>query len=127
VRYGFPLRWHAGFNLAVEDVPTDFRGPTMPSLAARVAMDGVVDARAIGDGVRSLTQKPEAWADRGTYAEVLQELKLLWHVLLRFGGPAAAVESTAKSVAGKLPGFHVVAARPEWGALNTPLVSRCEK
>ncbi|MDC2943638.1 DUF3626 domain-containing protein, partial [Bacillus thuringiensis] len=27
------------------------------------------------------------WSNRGTYEEVLQELKLLWHVLVRFGEP----------------------------------------
>lgn len=97
-RYGFPLRWHAGSRVKVEDVPLDFRGPTMPSLAERVATaaagakdggGGVVDARAIGESVRGLTREPKAWADRGSYREVLQELKLLWHVLVRFGEPAA--------------------------------------
>jgi hypothetical protein len=63
----------------------DFRGSTMPSLAARVAKDGIVDAEAIGRGVGDLSRDPGAWKDRGTYAEVLQEFKLLWHVLVRFG------------------------------------------
>lgn len=57
----------------------------MPSLARRVARYGVVDVEAIGRGVRELSKNPEDWRDRGTYAEVLQELKLLWHVLVRFG------------------------------------------
>ena len=63
----------------------DFRGPTMPSLAARVARDGMVDAEAVGRGVKEVSREPENWRDRGMYAEVLQELKLLWHVLVRFG------------------------------------------
>lgn len=57
----------------------------MPSLAARVAYNGKVDVQAIGKGVRSLVADAEQWADRGTVAEVLQELKLLWHVLVRYG------------------------------------------
>jgi len=88
VKYKFPLRWHHGFRMRAADVPLNFRGPTMPSLAARVARvarDGVVDAEAIGRGVKELSTNPEDWRDRGTYAEVLQELKLLWHVLVRFG------------------------------------------
>jgi Protein of unknown function (DUF3626) len=85
LKYNFPLRWHYGFRMQAIDVPMDFRGSTMPSLAARVAKDGIVDAAAIGKGVRELSKDPAAWEDRGTHAEVLQELKLLWHVLVRFG------------------------------------------
>jgi hypothetical protein len=84
-KYKFPLRWHQGFRMQVVDVPMDFRGSTMSSLAARVARDGFVDAEAIGRGVRELSRDPRAWKERGTYAEVVQELKLLWHVLVRFG------------------------------------------
>lgn len=83
--YGFPLLFHHGFQMQAERCPGDFRGPTMPSLAARVAYKGTVDVQAIGEGVRSLVTDAEQWADRGTVAEVLQELKLLWHVLVRYG------------------------------------------
>ncbi|PNP42295.1 hypothetical protein TGAMA5MH_05977 [Trichoderma gamsii] len=83
--YGFPLIFHHGFQMPAESCPSDFRGPTMPSLAARVAYKGTVDVQAIGEGVRSLVADAEQWADRGTVAEVLQELKLLWHVLVRYG------------------------------------------
>lgn len=86
-RYGFELRWHAGYRMLASDVPSDFRGPTMPSLAARVERDGVIDASAIGDAVRLLAADPGAWEDRGSFEEVLQELKLLWHVLVKFGEP----------------------------------------
>lgn len=84
-KYDFPLRWHHGFCMHAKDVPLDFRGPTMPSLAARVARDGIVDTAAIGQAVRELAKDPAAWEDRGIHVEVLQELKLLWHVLFRFG------------------------------------------
>jgi hypothetical protein len=87
VRYGFPIRWHPGYRLRIEDVPLDFRGPTMPSLAARVTKGGYVDAEAIGSGVQDLVKNPDTWKDRGSYPEVLQELKLLWHVLVRYGLP----------------------------------------
>ncbi|KAK5994817.1 hypothetical protein PT974_03201 [Cladobotryum mycophilum] len=85
-RYGFPLRLHHGYCMDAGSVPLDFRGPTMPSLAARVAKNGaVLDVEAIGLAVRDLTENPDAWKDRGTFTEVLQELKLLWHVLVRYG------------------------------------------
>ncbi|KAL6850747.1 hypothetical protein ACO1O0_007872 [Amphichorda felina] len=83
-RFGFPIRFNQGFRLPVESIPCDFRGPRMPSLAARIAT-AHVDARAIGEAAQDLFRDREAWADRGTYEEVLQELKLLWHVLVRYG------------------------------------------
>lgn len=82
------LHWHHGSVLAVDQVPEDFRGPTMPGLARRVAPSGPLDVRRIGDAARDLILRPAAWADRGSPAEVLQELKLLWHVLLRHGRDA---------------------------------------
>ena len=35
--YALDLYWHGGFRLLVDDVPDDFRGPTMRSLARRIA------------------------------------------------------------------------------------------
>jgi uncharacterized protein DUF3626 len=87
-RYSLALYFHAGSVLPASEVPSDVRGPTMPSLAARVARDGVVDARAIGEAAVALFRDPAAWADRGTYADIVQELKLLWHVLVRCGRDA---------------------------------------
>jgi Protein of unknown function (DUF3626) len=87
-RYDLALHWHAGFSLSCKEVPRDFRGPTMPSLAERVAISNVVDARAIGAAVRELRARPEEWTDRGNRDDVLQELKLLWHVLVKHGNHA---------------------------------------
>jgi len=86
-KYGFVRRWHPGCRMAAPDVPLDFRGPTMPSLAERIAEQGILDASIVGKAVQDLTRDPEVWNDRGTFAEVLQELKLLWHVLVRYGDP----------------------------------------
>ncbi|MFF5055958.1 DUF3626 domain-containing protein [Micromonospora sp. NPDC000663] len=93
-RYGFPLRWHAGFRLAVDRVDPDFRGPAIPVLAARLhrefARPGApVDAALIGRGAASAVTEPARWADRGPIADTLQHLKQLWHVLVRFGTPHA--------------------------------------
>ncbi|PTB62028.1 hypothetical protein BBK36DRAFT_1163360 [Trichoderma citrinoviride] len=83
--YGFPVIVHHGFRLPLENVPDDFRGPTMPSLAARIALDGVVDVQVVGEAVRDAVSGGQLLRDRGTLAEILQELKLLWHVLVRYG------------------------------------------
>lgn len=87
LKYSIDLYWHMGFELMVEDVPTDFRGPSMPSLAKRIAHNNYINAKIIGDAVMDLSHNPKSWSDRGTTNEVLQELKLLWHVLVRYGHP----------------------------------------
>ena len=95
-RYGFPLRWHCGFRLRVEEVPDDFRGPAMPRLARRIASaDGVLDAAVIGAAETSFKRDPETWRDWGSRSDVLQHLKQLWHVLVHFGRPARATDSPA--------------------------------
>jgi Protein of unknown function (DUF3626) len=87
MRYGIALYWHCGFVLPPAEVPDDFRGPTMPSLARRIARDGYVDAGCLGQAAFDLRREPSKWSDRGTYSQVLQELKLLWHVLVKYGRP----------------------------------------
>jgi hypothetical protein len=85
------MHWHAGFYLLTKEVPTDFRGAKMPSLAERVAPDGILNAYKIGLAAKDLKMNPASWADRGDFNFVLQELKLLWHVLLRYGQPKTEV------------------------------------
>lgn len=87
LQYAIQLYWHMGFAMWVDEVPSDFRGPTMPSLAKRIAHHGYIDASMIGSAAMHLKHDPAAWRDRGTEKEVLQELKLLWHVLVRYGKP----------------------------------------
>jgi hypothetical protein len=84
-KFEITLHWHSGFVLKTNEVPCDFRGPSMPSLARRVAPDGMLNVKRIGDAASSLRRNPSDWSDRGSEKDVLQELKLLWHVLLRYG------------------------------------------
>jgi hypothetical protein len=86
-RYRITLHWHMGFALSVDEVPSDFRGPAMPPLARRIAKRETIDASCIGEAAMELKRNPAAFADRGSYEEVLQELKLLWHVLVKYGKP----------------------------------------
>ncbi|MEC0242833.1 DUF3626 domain-containing protein [Paenibacillus dokdonensis] len=87
LQYSIQLYWHMGFAMWVDEVPSDFRGPTMPSLAERIAHHSYIDASMIGSAAMHLKHDPAAWRDRGIDKEVLQELKLLWHVLVRYGKP----------------------------------------
>ena len=88
-RYGFPLSWHCGFRLSAGQIPDDFRGQAMPRLARRIAGENeIIDAAVIGTAEASLYHHPDAWADWGSRAEVLQHLKQLWHVLVHYGAPA---------------------------------------
>ena len=67
----------------------------MPSLARRIAPAGMVNVAKIGEAALELKLDPTRWSDRGTYDEVLQELKLLWHVLVRCGHPHREAKSSA--------------------------------
>lgn len=91
-KYSIDLYWHVGFALFVDEVPMDFRGPSMPSLARRIARNGLVNTRMIGSAAMDLKRNPRAWSDRGAYKDVIQELKLLWHVLVRYGKPLRDVK-----------------------------------
>lgn len=84
-RYDIELQYHQGFSLHTEQIPSDFRGPTMPSLARRIAIEDRVNAHAIGVAARDLYHFPQHWRERGNRALVAHELKLLWHVLVKYG------------------------------------------
>lgn len=95
-KYGFPLEWHEGFELALEDVPSDFRGPEMPSLARRVLENhalenGYLDAATIGLAAVSVVANPEWWQDWGSPSDTLQHIKYLWHILVVYGKPRTGV------------------------------------
>ncbi len=91
-RYGVPVRWHHGFELAPARVPEEFRGPVAQRLAVHVCARyaaPVLTAAVVGRAAASVVRDPAAWASWGPPAEVLQQLKYLWHVLVAYGQPAA--------------------------------------
>ncbi|MEV0005399.1 DUF3626 domain-containing protein [Micromonospora sp. NPDC050980] len=97
-RHGFALDWHAGFELPVDEVDADFRGPDIPPLAARVHAEFArpgepLHAALVGRAAASLAREPQRWADRGPAEVTWQHLKQLWHVLVWFGRPAPIVPS----------------------------------
>jgi hypothetical protein len=87
----------------VEAVVADpsFRG--MPSLARRIAEAGRIHAHALGEAVAAVHREPAAWSDRGAPRRVLQELKWLWHVLVRFGRPAEPARAPASPSEATVP------------------------
>ncbi|MCZ7437442.1 DUF3626 domain-containing protein [Micromonospora sp. WMMC241] len=94
-RHGFVLDWHAGFELPVDGVDAEFRGPDIPPLAARVHAEfgrpgEPLHAALIGRAAASLVREPQRWADRGAAEVTWQHLKQLWHVLVWFGRPAGS-------------------------------------
>jgi Protein of unknown function (DUF3626) len=84
----FELAWHCGSELAVDDVPADFRGPTMPSLALSVVEpEGILHARAIGAAEAAHPyEDPSPMGD--PTESTPQQLKYLWHTLLAHGHDA---------------------------------------
>jgi hypothetical protein len=70
------LEWHGGFRLTVAELRQhpDYRGPEFVELGERIAQAGVLDARIVGDAVRSGADDPQA-------------LKKVWHYLAHFGAP----------------------------------------
>ncbi|MER5940500.1 DUF3626 domain-containing protein [Streptomyces sp. NPDC001928] len=74
-----PVEWHPGYRLTVPELRrhADYRGQEYVDLGARIAADGRVDPRVIGDAART-----------GRYE--LQDLKKVWHTLARFGAPKGA-------------------------------------
>lgn len=91
-RCGIAVEWHAGSALAPDEVDAEFRGAVMVPFAACVcrsyARTGILDAEVLGRAAASVVRNPGGWARWGTREEVLQYVKQLWHVLVRFGRAA---------------------------------------
>ena len=81
--YNIPIQWHQGFTLHIDDVVDDFRGPLMSKIAKKIAHNGRIDAKIIGQARINAVQYPENWTE--FQESPSQLLKYLWHVLLRFG------------------------------------------
>ncbi|MFK0046373.1 DUF3626 domain-containing protein [Streptomyces sp. NPDC090741] len=73
-RLACPLEWHVGFRLTVDElrVHPDYRGQEYVDLGTRIAVDGFLDPRILGDAARAGDHDPQA-------------IKRVWHCLARFG------------------------------------------
>lgn len=94
-RFGVGVAWHCGSELAVAEVPDDFRGPTMPDLARRVADSGLVHARAIGARAAAIGFT-EPCPDGDPPESELQQLKYLWHTVVAHGHDADPADRDAE-------------------------------
>ena len=96
-----PVEWHPGYRLTVAGLRrhADYRGQEYAELGARIAQDGRVDPRIIGDAAR-------------TGRHELQDLKMVWHTLARFGAPegAGTAYSAATAAGGHTPGVSTPSA-----------------
>ena len=84
-RLGCPVEWHHGLRLAVGELRRrpGYRGQEYVDLGTRIAVDGVLDARVVGDAARTERYDPQA-------------VKKVWHYVARFGSawhPATADQS----------------------------------
>lgn len=93
-----PVEWHPGYRLTVRELHrhAGYRGQEYADLGGLVAERGVIDPRVIGDAART-----------GRYE--LQDLKMVWHTLARFGAPEGAGTAYRSSVSvtgtgGQTPG-----------------------
>lgn len=75
---GVPVQWHPGFrvDLATIRAHPDFRGRWVVGVAEAVAQNGGLDARVVGEAARTGRYDP-------------QDLKRVWHHVVRWGVPAA--------------------------------------
>lgn len=83
-KYLIELKWNEGFELEVANVPDHFRGASMPELAQQIAIDNKINAYIIGEAEKSFMKKM-ADASAEQISSKLQELKYLWHVLVKYG------------------------------------------
>ena len=79
--YEIQLAWHPGFDLTVSQVPLNFRGPFMRELASSIAERDSVNAYMLAKA------EEKVFEARAGSSSKLQELKYLWHVLVKFGKP----------------------------------------
>ncbi|MDA5281487.1 DUF3626 domain-containing protein [Streptomyces sp. Isolate_45] len=103
LRLGCPVEWHPGFRLGVEELRRHpgYRGREHVDLGARIAVDGVLDPRIVGDAARAGLHDPQA-------------VKKVWHYLARFGSPAHAADEPVAT--GAAEGAALGGGRSPWSA-----------
>ena len=74
-----------GFAMKFNEIPNDFRGKEMPELAKFITKDNFIDAHHLGLAVMEIYSNPKKWEKWGSQNEAIQKIKLLWHVLVKYG------------------------------------------
>lgn len=78
------LIWNKGRELEIKDVPGNFRGPEMPTIAEEIAVNNKINAYVLG-----LAEKryKDEMGDERIRQMKNQQLKYLWHILVKYGQP----------------------------------------
>ncbi len=87
-QWNLELQWHRGFSMDVADVPETFRGWSTGALARRIALDGRVDARVIGEAANHYENAPEDWPEFDSRDDALTAFRRIWHALVLASGQA---------------------------------------
>ena len=79
------VEWHHGLRLGTDELRRHpgYRGDHIVALGLRLAVDGYLDARLIGEAARARTHDEQA-------------LKRVWHYVARFGTPRAPGEGSSR-------------------------------
>jgi len=84
-KYSVKLLWHMGFALKLKEIPDDFRGNEMPKLAEFITKEDYIDTHHLGLAVMEIYSNPKKWKKWGSQKDAVQKIKLLWHVLVKYG------------------------------------------
>jgi len=84
-KYSIKLLWHMGFALKLNEIPDDFRGNEMPKLAEFITKDDFINTHHLGLAIMDLHYNQKKWESWGSQKDVIQKIKLLWHVLVKYG------------------------------------------
>ena len=81
---GCAVEWHPGFRIEVGELlrHPGYRGREYVDLGARMAVDGVLTPRIVGEAAHTGHHDPQA-------------IKKVWHCLARFGAPEEGAADSA--------------------------------
>ena len=84
-KHQIPIIWISELFIRARDVPRDFRGPKMIELTEKIAINGRINPAVLEEAYRNAKEDREYWNDWESYDNFQQQLKLMWHILVRFG------------------------------------------
>lgn len=82
--YSIALIWNKGRELAIKDIPNNFRGPQIPSIAKAITSENKINAYTLALAERKYK---EEIGDEKALQDANQQLKYLWHTLVKYGTP----------------------------------------
>lgn len=78
------LFWNEGRELEVKNIPANFRGSEMPTIAREIAVNNRINAYVLGLAERRYKEEIK---DEEIRQDKNQQLKYLWHTLIKYGHP----------------------------------------